>query len=124
MRVKLTAKHPRPALSERAPVRTGSTSARKPTRPAGPKPSPSPSTAGFSGARGEGATGGGKRPAGAGKPAGAGTRAPRAEGSFSRERDAGGARRAPSERPPRREGADAPRRFEGSGDRAPRRDDG
>ncbi|WP_211610258.1 pseudouridine synthase [Paraburkholderia haematera] len=128
MRVKLTAKHPRPASSERAPVRTGSTSARKPTRPAGPKPSTS--TAGFSGARGEGAgaAGGGKRPAGAGKPAGAGARAPRAEGSFSRERDAGGAgaaRRAPSDRPPRREGAGgAPRRFEGSGDRAPRRDEG
>ena len=128
MRLKLTAKHPRPASSERAPVRTGSTSARKPTRPAGPKPS----TAGFGGARGEsaGATAGaGKRPAGgkpaSGKPAGAGARAPRAEGSFSRERDAGGARRAPSDRPPRREGAEgAPRRFEGSGDRAPRRDAG
>ncbi|MFL9906232.1 pseudouridine synthase [Paraburkholderia sp. RL17-337-BIB-A] len=126
MRVKLTAKHPRPASSERAPVRTGSISARKPTRPAGPNPSTS--TAGFSGARGEGAGaagGGGKRPAGAGKPAGTGARAPRAEGSFSRERDAGGARRAPSDRPPRREGAGgAPRRFEGSGERAPRRDDG
>ncbi|MFM0637439.1 pseudouridine synthase [Paraburkholderia metrosideri] len=118
MRVKLTAKHPRPASSERAPVRTGSTSARKPTRPAGPRPS-SP-TAGFNGGRGEGAaSGGGKRPAGAG------ARAPRAEGSFSRERDAGAARRAPSDRPPRREGPDgAPRRFEGSGDRAPRRDEG
>ncbi|MFL9985849.1 pseudouridine synthase [Paraburkholderia sediminicola] len=129
MRVKLTAKHPRPASSERAPVRTGSTSARKPTRPTGPRPSTP--TAGFNGARGEGAgaaTGGGKRPAGSGKPAGAGARAPRAEGSFSRERDAGGAgaaRRAPSDRPPRREGAGgAPRRFEGGGDRAPRRDDG
>ncbi|MFM0500365.1 pseudouridine synthase [Paraburkholderia caffeinilytica] len=129
MRVKLTAKHPRPASSERAPVRTGSTSARKPTRPSGPRPSTP--TAGFNGARGESAgaaAGGGKRPAGAGKPAGAGARAPRAEGSFSRERDAGGAgaaRRAPSDRPPRREGAGgAPRRFEGSGDRAPRRDDG
>ncbi|MFM0099401.1 pseudouridine synthase [Paraburkholderia nemoris] len=123
MRVKLTAKHPRPASSERAPVRTGSNSARKPTRPTGPRPSTP--TAGFNGARGEGAAGGGKRPAGAGKPAGAGARAPRAEGSFSRERDAGAARRAPSDRPPRREGAGgAPRRFEGSGDRAPRRDDG
>ncbi|WP_408531851.1 pseudouridine synthase [Paraburkholderia fungorum] len=82
----------------------------------------------MSGARGEGAGavgGGGKRPAGAGKPAGAGARAPRAEGSFSRERDAGAARRAPSDRPPRREGAGgSPRRFEGSGERAPRRDDG
>ncbi|WP_211705589.1 pseudouridine synthase [Paraburkholderia aspalathi] len=126
MRVKLTAKHPRPASSERAPVRTGSNSARKPTRPTGPRPSTP--TAGFNGARGEGAAGGGKRPADAGKPAGAGARAPRAEGSFSRERDAGGAgaaRRAPSDRPPRREGAGgAPRRFEGSSDRAPRRDDG
>ncbi|WP_073427977.1 pseudouridine synthase [Paraburkholderia terricola] len=125
MRVKLTAKHPRPASSERAPVRTGSTSARKPTRPVGPKPSSS--TAGFSGARGEGAgktAGGGKRPAG-GKPAGAGARAPRAEGSFSRERDAGGPRRTTSDRPPRREGAGgAPRRFEGSGERAPRRAEG
>ncbi|MFM0627640.1 pseudouridine synthase [Paraburkholderia xenovorans] len=126
MRVKLTAKHPRPASSERAPVRTGSTSARKPTRPAGPRPA----TPGSSGARGEGAgaAGGGKRPAGAGKPAGSGARTARparAEGSFSRERDAGGAHRAASDRPPRREGAGgAPRRFEGGGDRAPRRDDG
>ncbi|MFM0141054.1 pseudouridine synthase [Paraburkholderia sp. RL18-085-BIA-A] len=140
MRVKLTAKHPRPASSERAPVRTGSTSARKPTRPVGPKPS----TAAFSGARGEGAGaagGAGKRPAG-GKPVGSGARAPRAEGSFSRERDAGAAgaaRRATSDRPPRREGAAgergprrdvgerAPRRLEGGGERgerAPRRFEG
>nr|WP_116140534.1 pseudouridine synthase [Paraburkholderia sp. BL27I4N3] len=126
MRVKLTAKHPRPASSERAPVRTGSTSARKPTRPAGPRPAtPAPG-----GARDEraGAAGGGKRPAGAGKSAGAGARPARparAEGSFSRERDAGGAPRAASDRPARREGAGgAPRRFEGGGDRAPRRDDG
>ncbi|WP_341315203.1 pseudouridine synthase [Paraburkholderia sp. IMGN_8] len=126
MRVKLTAKHPRPASSERAPVRTGSTSARKPTRPAGPKPS----TPGFSGARGQGAgatAGGGKRPAG--KPPGAGARPARAEGSFSRERDAGGpgaARRPTSDRPPRREGAPgAPRRAEGErGERAPRRFEG
>ncbi|WP_074764248.1 pseudouridine synthase [Paraburkholderia fungorum] len=130
MRVKLTAKHPRPASSERAPVRTGTTSGRKPTRPAGPKPS----AAGFSGARDEGAgatAGGGKRPAG--KPAGAGPRAPRAEGSFSRERDSGAPRRAPSDRPPRREGAAGdrgPRRDDGEraprsfGDRPPRRDDG
>ncbi|WCM18213.1 pseudouridine synthase [Paraburkholderia bryophila] len=138
MRLKLTAKHPRPASSERAPVRTGSSSGRKPTRPAGPKPS----TAGFSGAHGEGSgapKGAGTRPAG-GKPAGAGARAPRAEGSFSRERDAGGAGRSSSDRPPRREGAGdrgerAPRKFEGGGDRGdraprsfgdrpPRRDDG
>ncbi|MGA7780520.1 MAG: pseudouridine synthase, partial [Paraburkholderia sp.] len=38
MRVKLTAKHPRSASSERAPVRSGSTTARKPTRPPGPRP--------------------------------------------------------------------------------------
>ncbi|MFM0728439.1 pseudouridine synthase [Paraburkholderia strydomiana] len=133
MRVKLTAKHPRPASSERAPVRTGSTSARKPTRPAAPKPS----MAGSSGARGEGAgaAGGGKRPVG-GKPTGGGARGPRAEGSFARSRDAGaeGApRRTTSDRPPRREGAGgdrgerAPRRFEGAGDRgerAPRRFEG
>ncbi|TCG00402.1 hypothetical protein BZM26_12595, partial [Paraburkholderia strydomiana] len=62
MRDKLTAKHPRPASSERAPVRSGSTSARKPTRPAGPKSS----MADPSGPRGEGAgtSSGGKRPAG------------------------------------------------------------
>jgi 23S rRNA pseudouridine2604 synthase len=33
MRVKLTAKHPRPAAPDRAPVRSGSASSRKPTRP-------------------------------------------------------------------------------------------
>lgn len=139
MRVKLTAKHPRPASSERAPVRTGSTSARKPTpRPAGPKPS----APGAGAARGEGAgpRGGGasaaKRPA-AGKPAGgargprdaaAGARPPRAEGSFSRDRNAGApgatgdkARRSTSERPPRRDDASgAPRSFSGSGERGPR----
>ncbi|HEY1998454.1 pseudouridine synthase [Paraburkholderia sp.] len=115
MRVKLTAKHPRSASSERAPVRSGSTTARKPTRPAGPRPA-TPAPAGAA-----------RRPAG--KPAG-GARPPRSEGSFSRERDAGGGegRRAPSaDRPPRREGAaGAPRRFEGgsSSERAPRRFEG
>lgn len=127
MRVKLTAKHPRPASSERAPVRTGSTSARKPTRPAGPKPSAATDSGDARGKRAGAAPAGGKRPSG-GKPTGAGARAPRAEGSFSRERDAGGAgtaRRSPSDRPPRREGGGgAPRRFEGAGDRGPRRDDG
>ncbi|ABE31277.1 pseudouridine synthase [Paraburkholderia xenovorans] len=127
MRVKLTAKHPRPASSERAPVRTGSTSARKPTRPAGPKPSVATDSGDARGKRAGAAPAGGKRPTG-GKPAGAGARAPRAEGSFSRERDAGGAgaaRRAPSDRAPRREdGGGAPRRFEGASGRGPRRDDG
>ncbi|WP_063831968.1 pseudouridine synthase [Paraburkholderia caledonica] len=80
-----------------------------------------------SGPRGEGAgtSSGGKRPAGAGA---RGPRAPRAEGSFSREREAGGAggaRRATSDRPPRSESAGAPaRRFEGSGERGPRREGG
>ncbi|WP_345810815.1 pseudouridine synthase [Paraburkholderia sp. PREW-6R] len=142
MRVKLTAKHPRPASSERAPVRTGSPSARKPTRPAGPKSSTSAAGSGAErGERGRAGTAssgglggaGGKRATG-GKPAGAGARAPRAEGSFSRERGAGAGavagagRRETSERPPRREGAGgAARRFEGAGDRterAPRRFEG
>ncbi|MEX3638755.1 pseudouridine synthase [Paraburkholderia sp. BR14427] len=125
MRIKLTAKHPRPASSERAPVRPGSASARKPTRPAGPKP--------FE------AEGGAKRPVGA-KPAGAGApRAPRAEGSGARERGtaaAGAPRRFEGaaergERAPRRDFGErterAPRRFEGSaerGERTPRREFG
>ncbi len=71
MRVKLTAKHPRPASSERAPVRTGSTSARKPTRPTGPRPSTP--TAGFNGARGEGAA---QRVAASGRQAQVSRRAP------------------------------------------------
>jgi len=97
-------------------VRSGSPSARKPTRPAGPKPA----TAGFGAAReSAGAATGGKRPVG-GKPAAGGARAPRAEGSFARERNAGatggGSRRSEGER--------APRRFEGAGERGPRRDAG
>jgi 23S rRNA pseudouridine2604 synthase len=137
MRIKLTAKHPRPASSERAPVRPGSTSARKPTRPARPKPFEAEA-----GARREGSAsrgGGAKRPVGA-KPAGAGTRAPRAEGSFARERGAGsagaprrfeGAGEHGEQRAPRREFGErterAPRRFEGGaerGERAPRRESG
>ena len=131
MRVKLTAKHPRSASSERAPVRSGSTTARKPTRPAGPRPA-TPAAGG----REAKPSGAGKRPAG--KPAGfaggagrtqGGARPPRAEGSFSRDRDAGAsgaARRASSDRPPRRDGdAGAPRRFEGErAERAPRKFDG
>ncbi|WP_144160999.1 pseudouridine synthase [Paraburkholderia sp. BCC1885] len=129
MRVKLTAKHPRSGSSERAPVRSGSTTARKPTRPHGPRPA-TPDA----GARERAPGGAGKRPAG--KPAGAsgdtgrtpaGARPARPEGSFSRQRDAGGSdgpRRAPSDRPPRRDGdAGAPRKFDGErGERAPRRE--
>ncbi|MEX3852915.1 pseudouridine synthase [Paraburkholderia sp. BR10923] len=115
MRNKLTAKHPRPASSERAPVRPGSASARKPTRPARPKP--------FE------AEGGAKRPVSA-KPAGAGARAPRAEGSGPRERGAaaaGALRRFEGAAERGERGERAPRRFEGSaerGERAPRREFG
>ncbi|MGF6445014.1 pseudouridine synthase [Paraburkholderia youngii] len=115
MRNKLTAKHPRPASSERAPVRPGSASARKPTRPARPKP--------FE------AEGGAKRPVSA-KPAGAGARAPRAEGSGPRERGAaaaGAPRRFEGAAERGERGERAPRRFEGSaerGERAPRRESG
>ncbi|WP_244827757.1 pseudouridine synthase [Caballeronia sp. TF1N1] len=41
MRVKLTAKHPRPTSSTRSPVRTGSSTARKTTRPETPHERPS-----------------------------------------------------------------------------------
>ncbi|MGF6967805.1 23S rRNA pseudouridine2604 synthase [Paraburkholderia sp. WC7.3g] len=124
MRTKLTAKHPRPASSERTPVRPGSASARKPTRPARPKPFEAEAGATREGAASKG--GGAKRPAGA-KPAGSGARSPRAEGSFARERGA-----APTGAPRRFEGAGergerAPRHFEGSperGERAPRREFG
>ncbi|WP_429548416.1 pseudouridine synthase [Paraburkholderia youngii] len=115
MRIKLTAKHPRPASSERAPVRPGSASARKPTRPARPKP--------FE------AEGGAKRPVGA-KPADAGARAPRAEGSGPRERGAaaaGAPRRFEGAAERGERGERPPRRFEGSaerGERAPRRESG
>ncbi|WP_433693039.1 pseudouridine synthase [Paraburkholderia phenoliruptrix] len=117
MRVKLTAKHPRPASSERAPVRSGSASARKPSRPAGPQPS----TSAPAGTRGQGAgasSAGGKRPAGA-----RGTTERRDEGTFARGGDAGAARRAASDRPPRRESTSgAPqRRPEASSERGPRR---
>ncbi|WP_074264275.1 pseudouridine synthase [Paraburkholderia phenazinium] len=131
MRVKLTAKHPRSASSERAPVRSGSTTARKPTRPAGPRPA-TPAAGGREAKPADT----GKRPAGksvgfaggAGRTQG-GARPPRAEGSFSRDRDAGAsgaARRTSSDRPPRRDGdAGAPRRFEGErAERAPRKFDG
>ncbi|MCM2492799.1 pseudouridine synthase, partial [Burkholderia glumae] len=69
MRTKLTIKHPRPASPSRAPVRSGSLVARKPTRPAAPpdgapKPKSKPS-----------AKGAAPRAA---KPAGAGAVKPRA----------------------------------------------
>ncbi|MEX3672082.1 pseudouridine synthase [Paraburkholderia phenoliruptrix] len=119
MRVKLTAKHPRPASSERAPVRSGSASARKPTRPAGPQPSTSGPARTREGAGASSA--GGKRPAGA-----RGTTERRNEGTFARGGDAGAARRAASDRPPRRESTSgAPqRRPEASSERGTRRDGG
>jgi 23S rRNA pseudouridine2604 synthase len=84
MRVKLTAKHPRPATADRAPVRSGSASARKPTRPAGAKAAPS------GGVPRAPATGGAKRAAG-----GAAATAPRPStkrGTAFARRDAGPAR--------------------------------
>ncbi|MBB5499013.1 pseudouridine synthase [Paraburkholderia sp. MM5384-R2] len=127
MRIKLTAKHPRPASSERAPVRPGSVSARKPTRPARPKPFEAEAGAKREGAASTG--GGAKRPVGA-KPAGAGARAPRAEGSGVRERGAaatGAPRRFEGAAERGERGERAPRRFEGGaerGERAPRREFG
>ncbi|MGF6609179.1 23S rRNA pseudouridine2604 synthase [Paraburkholderia sp. WSM4175] len=127
MRTKLTAKHPRPASSERAPVRSGSASARKPTRPARPKPFEAEAGAKREGAASTG--GGAKRPVGA-KPAGARARAPRAEGSGVRERGtaaAGAPRRFEGAAERGERGERAPRRFEGGaerGERAPRRDFG
>ncbi|MGF6856603.1 pseudouridine synthase [Paraburkholderia sp. CI3] len=127
MRIKLTAKHPRPASSERAPVRPGSASARKPTRPARPKPFEAEAGAKREGAASTG--GGAKRPVGA-KPAGAGARAPRAEGSGVRERGAaaaGAPRRFEGAAERGERGERAPRRLEGSaerGERGPRRDFG
>ncbi|MGF6984968.1 23S rRNA pseudouridine2604 synthase [Paraburkholderia atlantica] len=124
MRIKLTAKHPRPASSERAPVRPGSASARKPTRPERPRPFEAEGGAKREGAASTG--GGAKRPVGA-KPAGAGARAPRAEGPGARERGtaaAGAPRRFESAA---ERGERAPRRYEGSaerGERAPRREFG
>ncbi|MBB5457114.1 pseudouridine synthase [Paraburkholderia sp. Cpub6] len=127
MRIKLTAKHPRPASSERAPVRPSSASARKPTRPARPKPFEAEAGAKREGAASTG--GGAKRPVGA-KPAGAGARGPRAEGSGGRERGAaaaGAPRRFEGAAERGERGERAPRRFEGNaerGERAPRRDFG
>jgi 23S rRNA pseudouridine2604 synthase len=119
MRVKLTAKHPRSASPERAPVRSGSATARKPVRPTGPRPATP-----RAGERDAGATGAGKR---TGADGGAGSARPaRAEGSFSRSGDG---KRASSDRPPRREGAsETPRRAGDAGggrsERAPRRFEG
>ncbi|MGS0967774.1 pseudouridine synthase [Burkholderia glumae] len=95
MRTKLTIKHPRPASPSRAPVRSGSLVARKPTRPAAPpdgapKPKSKPS-----------AKGAAPRAA---KPAGAGAVKPRAP----READ----RPSRSEARPARDG-ERPFRSEG-----------
>jgi 23S rRNA pseudouridine2604 synthase len=131
MRVKLTAKHPRPASSERAPVRPGSSTARKPARPA----APASKTASSNGPRGganastgkpaarRAATDSGESPQRAfGKTAGAtgerrsgsatarsGERPTRAGGAASRERGESGSfeRRPTGERPARKEGVRA-----------------
>ncbi|WP_153075512.1 pseudouridine synthase [Paraburkholderia bonniea] len=135
MRAKLTAKHPRPASSQRAPVRTGSTAGRKPARPATPPsggaapasgaprrtPSGAPRT-GASSAGGAGQRPTSRAPGGGGYSAGerrssapdrgaprTQTRPARAEGAPTRERSNASA------------GARAPRSF---ADQRPRRDGG
>ncbi|WP_176052540.1 pseudouridine synthase [Paraburkholderia caribensis] len=140
MRVKLTAKHPRPSSSERTPVRPGSTTARKTTRPAAPAkgasstgPRGGAGSAGASTAR-RGAAASGevpRRPAG--KPAGArdgasprfGDRPARAAGTGSRERGDSGSfeRRSTGDRTERRAPSDRPSRgaaSAGAAERAPR----
>nr|WP_224032071.1 pseudouridine synthase [Paraburkholderia caribensis] len=150
MRVKLTAKHPRPSSSERTPVRPGSTNARKPTRPAAPAKGASStgprSGAGSTGAgaarRGAAASGetprraasktaggpGERRGPSAGARDGAsprsGDRPARAAGAGSRERSGSGSfeRRPAGDRPARKEGAAASGGFRrGAGDRTERR---
>ncbi|HEY3595891.1 MAG TPA: pseudouridine synthase [Paraburkholderia sp.] len=114
MRDKLTAKHPRSASAERAPVRPGSASARKPVRP---KPA---------------APGDVKRGAGSSSGA-AGSREPRAKAASptggkrpaSKPAGAAGERRAAGDRPPRRDepsagGSGAPRRGADDRDRTAR----
>ncbi|MEX3974778.1 pseudouridine synthase [Paraburkholderia caribensis] len=140
MRVKLTAKHPRPSSSERTPVRPGSTTARKTTRPAAPAkgasstgPRGGAGSAGASTAR-RGATASGevpRRPAG--KPAGArdgtsprfGDRPVRAAGAGSRERGDSSSfeRRSTGDQTERRAPSDRPSRgaaSAGAAERAPR----
>ncbi|PCE28954.1 hypothetical protein BWP39_01785 [Paraburkholderia acidicola] len=126
MRLKLTAKHPRPASSERAPVRTGSTSARKPVRGAGAGKSAGGAGSAGSGGAGKppraGAAGAEKRPAGKFAAATGERRKPASAAGGVRS----DARRAPSERPPRRAEGE-PRRFDGErprGDGPARRADG
>src|SRR5579864_1264158 len=144
MRVKLTAKHPRPATADRAPVRSGSAAARSKSKPVGPKPTSMLGAGARKGAESGGArrggpaapvgavkrsfgtsapAAGGKRtPTGGGR-AGAGDRPARAEGNAPRERTFGERteRRSQADRPPRREGAGgAPRRADSErGERAP-----
>ncbi|WP_081884776.1 pseudouridine synthase [Paraburkholderia kururiensis] len=80
MRVKLTAKHPRPTAPERTPVRSGSATARKPSRPATATPPGAGATAPkFAGAkRGAGpATGTGPRSGAKPGAADAGVKRPR-----------------------------------------------
>ncbi|WP_429257583.1 pseudouridine synthase [Paraburkholderia sp. GAS334] len=135
MRVKLTAKHPRPATADRAPVRSGSAAARSKSKPVGPKPTSMLGKRGKDdaggGARrggppsegaakrpfaGAGAAGGKRAPGAGGRPS-AGARPARPEGAATRERSGSGERserRPAGDRPPRREGsAGAPRRADG-----------
>ncbi|NLP64501.1 pseudouridine synthase [Paraburkholderia sacchari] len=138
MRAKLTAKHPRPATPERAPVRRGSTTARKPVRsdearpaegrpaqarPSTPKPGGKPVSGKPASARERDTS---NRPA----------RAPREGSGYGEERrrrDAGDAQRSAKPwdrdaRPARRaEGDERPfprNRGEGGERRFPRRDEG
>ncbi|WP_180730572.1 pseudouridine synthase [Paraburkholderia sp. PGU19] len=132
MRVKLTAKHPRPSSSERTPVRPGSTTARKTTRPAAPaKSAASKRPGGGDGSTGASATRRGAAASGeaprraAGKPAGGpGERPARAAGAGSRERSDSSSfeRRSTGDRPARKEGAVGSGGFRrDAGDRAERR---
>nr|WP_081601954.1 pseudouridine synthase [Paraburkholderia kururiensis] len=82
MRVKLTAKHPRPTAPERAPVRSGSATARKPSRPATTTPS--------------GAGAGAPKFAGAKRGAGTATGTGPRSGSKPGAADAGGKRPRPA----------------------------
>ncbi|MGT2470706.1 pseudouridine synthase [Paraburkholderia terrae] len=150
MRVKLTAKHPRPSSSERTPVRPGSTTARKTTRPAAPaKGAASTEPRGGAGSAGAGAARRGAAASGetprraAGKPAGgpgerrgpsagardgasprSGDRPARAAGAGSRERSDSGTfeRRSTGDRPARKEGSAGSGGFRrDAGDRTERR---
>ncbi|WP_207000966.1 pseudouridine synthase [Trinickia mobilis] len=104
MRVKLTAKHPRPAAPDRAPVRSGSASARKPARPARPAAANTERPAGPARAPASGATSGGGRTGGKARPSQ--MPAKRAASAGASKKDSGAAR--PSK--PARAGAETGKR--------------